>query len=131
MVSISLNLETLGTQPPAILLWLCAITFLRNNGFIKLPAQTLSLGTLKTEQPIHCSYLLNLLALGQALDLLVSVSLTRHRAYTSDLSTLLSSRGLTTLRCGISFLRVGFTLRCLQRLSVPHLATQPCLWRDN
>jgi hypothetical protein len=75
MVSTSLDLETLGTQPPAILLWLCAITFLRNNGFIKLPAQTLSLGTLKTEQPIHCSYLLNLLALGQALDLLVLAQL--------------------------------------------------------
>ena len=32
---------------------------------------------------------------------------------------------------GISYLRVGFTLRCLQRLSVPHLAAQLCHWRDN
>jgi len=25
----------------------------------------------------------------------------------------------------------GFALRCLQRLSRPHLATRPCRWRDN
>ena len=29
---------------------------------------------------------------------------------------------------GISHLEVGFTLRCLQRLSVPDLATQLCTW---
>ena len=32
---------------------------------------------------------------------------------------------------GKSHLGVGFTLRCLQRLSSPYLATQPCRWRDN
>ena len=32
---------------------------------------------------------------------------------------------------GISYLKVGFTLRCLQRLSVPHIAAQLCHWRDN
>jgi len=26
---------------------------------------------------------------------------------------------------------VGFPLRCLQRLSRPHIATQHCRWRDN
>src|SRR6187200_2812166 len=26
---------------------------------------------------------------------------------------------------------VGFSLRCLQRLSRPHIATQHCRWRDN
>jgi len=26
---------------------------------------------------------------------------------------------------------VGFTLRCLQRLSRPHIATLLCRWRDN
>ena len=36
-----------------------------------------------------------------------------------------------SLRYGISYLEVGFTLRCLQRLSLPHLATQPCHWHDN
>ena len=68
---------------------------------------------------------------GQALDLLVSVRLTSHNAYTPDLSTLSSLRGLTCLRNGKSHLEVGFTLRCLQRLSLPHLATQLCHWRDN
>lgn len=65
---------------------------------------------------------------GQALDLLVSVRLTCHHAYTPDLSTLSSLRGLTCLRNGKSHLEVGFTLRCLQRLSLPHLATQLCHW---
>ena len=38
---------------------------------------------------------------------------------------------LTTLWYGISYLRVGFTLRCFQRLSLPNLATQLCHWYDN
>ena len=33
--------------------------------------------------------------------------------------------------CGKSHLEVGFTLRCFQRLSLPYVATQLCLWRDN
>lgn len=32
---------------------------------------------------------------------------------------------------GKSHLRVGFTLRCFQRLSLPNIATQRCHWRDN
>ena len=32
---------------------------------------------------------------------------------------------------GISHLKGGFTLRCLQRLSLPDLATQLCHWYDN
>ena len=32
---------------------------------------------------------------------------------------------------GISYLKGGFTLRCLQRLSVPHLAALLCRWHDN
>ena len=32
---------------------------------------------------------------------------------------------------GISHLRASFTLRCFQRLSAPHLATQLCHWCDN
>ena len=35
------------------------------------------------------------------------------------------------LKSGISYLEVGFTLRCLQRLSLPYLAPQPCHWHDN
>ena len=30
-----------------------------------------------------------------------------------------------------SYLRGSFTLRCLQRLSRPHVATQPCPWQNN
>ena len=66
--------------------------------------------------------------LGQALGLLVLVSLIHYCTYTSNLSTLLSSRDLTHLRFGISYLEGGFTLRCLQRLSSPYLATQLCTW---
>ena len=32
---------------------------------------------------------------------------------------------------GRSYLRVSFTLRCLQRLSLPDVATQLCRWHDN
>ena len=67
----------------------------------------------------------------QALDLLVSVSYIHYCTSTSDLSTLLSSRGLTTLRYGISYLEASFTLRCFQRLSHPHFATLLCRWHDN
>ena len=69
--------------------------------------------------------------LDQALDRLVWVSWMHCCTYTSHLSTSCSSRGLTSLRYGKSYLRVGFTLRCFQRLSFPNLATQPCHWRDN
>ena len=71
------------------------------------------------------------LYLDQALDLLVWVSWTCYHAYTPHLSTWWSSRSLTNLRYGKSHLRVGFTLRCFQRLSLPDIATQLCHWRDN
>ena len=61
---------------------------------------------------------------GHALDRLVAVSSTCYHASTSALSTSSSSRGLTTF-VGISHLEGGFTLRCLQRLSRPGLATLP------
>ena len=67
---------------------------------------------------------------GQALDRLVTVSSMCCHTSTSALSTLSSSRGLTTF-VGISHLEGGFTLRCLQRLSLPDLATLPCSWRNN
>ena len=67
---------------------------------------------------------------GQALTRLVTVSSMHYCTSTSALSTLSSSRGLTTY-VGISHLEGGFTLRCLQRLSLPDLATLPCLWQDN
>ena len=67
----------------------------------------------------------------QALGRLVSPSFTRYRASTDDLSTWSSPRGLTRFRDGNSLLWVGFTLRCLQRLSSPHFASQLCRWHDN
>ena len=68
---------------------------------------------------------------GQALDLLVTVSSMCYHTSTSALSTSSSSRGLTRLLYGISHLEGGFTLRCLQRLSRPDLATRPCTWQCN
>ena len=65
--------------------------------------------------------------LGYALDRLVTVSSIHYCTSTSVLSTSSSSRGLTTC-VGISHLEGGFTLRCLQRLSRPGLATLPCIW---
>ena len=69
--------------------------------------------------------------LGYALDLLVTVSSTCYHASTSALSTSSSSRGLTSFCYGISLLEGGFTLRCLQRLSLPGLATLLCPWQNN
>ncbi len=74
---------------------------------------------------LHLSFSTNLL--GHAFDLLVSVSSMCYHTSTSDLSTSSSSRGLITY-VGISHLEGGFTLRCLQRLSRPGLATLPCIW---
>ena len=68
--------------------------------------------------------------LGYALDRLVTVSSIHYCTSTSVLSTSSSSRGLTTC-VGISHLEGGFTLRCLQRLSRPGLATLPCTWQCN
>ena len=44
---------------------------------------------------------------------------------------LVVSKGSYWIPPGISHLKGGFTLRCLQRLSLPDLATQPCHWYDN
>ena len=68
---------------------------------------------------------------GQALTRLVTVSSMRYHTSTSALSTSSSSRGFTSLKNGISHLEGGFTLRCLQRLSLPDLATRPWLWQAN
>ena len=54
---------------------------------------------------VFFSKLFSLFFRDQALDLLVSVSYTHYCASTSDLSTLSSSRGLTTLRFGYLILR--------------------------
>ena len=68
---------------------------------------------------------------GQALTRLVTVSSMCYHTSTPALSTSSSSRGFTSLKNGISHLEGGFTLRCLQRLSLPVLATRPWLWQAN
>ena len=61
----------------------------------------------------------------------ISISkLLRYRIYTADLSPG-SLPGVLLLSNGILILEVGFTLRCLQRLSSPHFASQLCPWQDN
>ena len=67
------------------------------------------------------------LLLNKLLDLLVPVSLTYLYAYTPGLSPR-RLQGVLLFSDGISLLEVGFTLRCLQRLSLPDLATLPCSW---
>ena len=63
---------------------------------------------------------------------LVSVSLMHYCTSTPDLST---SWSRTTLQgaqgSGKSHLKASFPLRCFQRLSLPHIATRRCHWRDN
>ena len=63
---------------------------------------------------------------------LVLVSLTHYCASTPSLST---SWSTTTLQGaqgpGRSHLETSFPLRCFQRLSLPHVATRQCHWRDN
>ena len=63
---------------------------------------------------------------------LVPVSLTHYCASTPGLST---SWSRTTLQGaqgpGKTHLETSFPLRCFQRLSLPHIATRRCHWRDN
>ena len=103
---------------------------------LMLPYQSHSLScfwcTFKTTyKKSHPSFtFLSFTFLGYALDRLVTVSYMCYHTSTSVLSTSSSSRGLTTY-VGISHLEGGFTLRCLQRLSRPGLATLPCTWQCN
>ena len=67
----------------------------------------------------------------QALGVLVQVRSTPCGAPTPCLSTLCSTRRLTSLRCGKPHLKAGFTLRCFQRLSLPGAATRLHGWRHD
>ena len=73
---------------------------------------------------------LTCLSLDQVLDRLVSPSSMRYRTSTGDLSPG-SLPGVLLLSNGTLLLEVGFTLRCLQRLSRPHFASLLCRWHDN
>jgi hypothetical protein len=44
---------------------------------------------------------------------------------------LVVSEGPYSIKDGRPHLGASFALRCLQRLSLPHVANQPCRWRDN
>ena len=68
--------------------------------------------------------------LGQALGLLVPVGWALL-LYTSGLSTPCSVGGLTPLLGGKPHLETCFPLRCIQRLSLPNVANQPCSWQNN
>src|SRR3546814_147980 len=63
---------------------------------------------------------------------LVLVSCAHYCASTPSLST---SWSRTTLQGGqapgIPNLQTSFPLRCLQRLSLPYIATRQCHWHDN
>ena len=63
----------------------------------------------------------------KSIERLVLVSFMRYRTSTSSLSTWSSSTALI----GTTGFQVGFPLRCFQRLSIPHIATLLCRWRDN
>ena len=70
------------------------------------------------------------LFLDQALDRLVSSSSKHYCSSTDDLSPG-SLPGVLLLSNGTLLLEGGFTLRCLQRLSLPHFASLLCRWHDN
>ena len=73
---------------------------------------------------------LNSILLDQVLDRLVSSSSKCYHSFTDDLSPG-SLPGVLLLSNGTLILEVGFTLRCLQRLSHPHFASLLCRWHDN
>ena len=77
-----------------------------------------------------CLFLL-VSACNQALGLLVSSSCTHCCASTDDLSPGSLPGALPSFRNGNLILEGGFTLRCLQRLSLPHFASLLCRWHDN
>ena len=85
---------------------------------------------LSTSFPIFPLVSLDFLSLDQVLDRLVSPSSMRCRTSTGDLSPG-SLPGVLLLSNGTLLLEVGFTLRCLQRLSHPHFASLLCRWHDN
>ena len=68
--------------------------------------------------------------LNQALDRLVSTTCMCYHTSSVDLSPG-SPPGVLLLADGSLILEVGFTLRCFQRLSLPHFASLLCRWHDN
>ena len=76
-------------------------------------------------------FMIEIVALDQALDRLVPASF-RVTALTPPAYLPCGLQGvLPAFSSGSLLLEVGFTLRCLQRLSRPHFASQLCRWHDN
>ena len=103
-------------------------------GSLRTSRFSLYLRTLKTAHPdffiLQFSQFIGLNLLDQVLDRLVSPSSKHYCSFTGDLSPDRLS-GVLLLSNGTLLLEVGFTLRCLQRLSAPHFASLLCRWHDN
>ena len=69
--------------------------------------------------------------LNQALDRLVSATCICYHTSSADLSPGSLPGVLLSYRDGSLILKGGFTLRCFQRLSLPHFASLLCRWHDN
>ena len=69
--------------------------------------------------------------LKEAIGRLVPLGYAHRCASTCGLSTWSSPTALSLVRARSVHLGAGFALRCLQRLSVPHIATRRCSWRHN
>ena len=65
--------------------------------------------------------------MNKTIRLLVPIGYALCSASTLGLSTWWSSTALMGIPC----FKGGFPLRCIQRLSCPHLATRRCSWRYN
>ena len=69
---------------------------------------------------------------GQAARLISTSQLNASlRFHTWPINLVVYQEPLEVLRPGRSHLVEGFTLRCLQRFSLPNVATRRCHWRDN
>ena len=75
--------------------------------------------------------LIGLLIRNQVLGLLVTASCMHYCTSTAALSPGRLPGALLPSRNGNLFLEVGFTLRCLQRLSFPYFASLLCAWQHN
>ena len=101
---------------------------------LRFLASLRSLRTLTTAQCLQdfCLLLKTCLSLLKSSPRPISISkLTCYHAYTADLSPGSLPGVLLVLNDGSSFLKGGFTLRCLQRLSLPHFASLLCPWQNN
>ena len=128
--------RAVSSQVPSALKGLTSVFGMGTGGSLSLLSPEIFKGfyTLKTAHPdffiLHSSQFIGLNLLDQVLDRLVSPSSKHYCSFTGDLSPDRLS-GVLLLSNGTLLLEVGFTLRCLQRLSAPHFASLLCRWHDN